>query len=56
MSLTTSLTVWKFEDFSVAQILREITFGESRSSKTVFFAILGALNFVTQPNKGAKSH
>ena len=39
-------TVWKFLDFSVIQILREINFGESRSSKTAVFAILGALNFV----------
>ena len=31
------LTVWKFHDFSVIQILREINFGESRSSKTVKF-------------------
>jgi len=28
------------------QILREINFGECRSSKTAFFAILRALNFV----------
>ena len=34
-------TVWKFQDFSVIQILREINFGESRSSKTAVFAILG---------------
>ena len=27
-------------------ILREINFGESKSSKTTVFAILGALNFV----------
>ena len=38
--------MWKFEDFSVARILREITFGDSRSSKNVFLAILWALNFV----------
>ena len=30
-------TVWKFHDFSVIQILREITFGQSRSSKTAVF-------------------
>ena len=36
-------TLWKFQDFSVAQILREINFGESRSSKT---AIL--INFSLQ--------
>ena len=28
-----SNTVWKFHDFSVTQILREINFGECRSSK-----------------------
>ena len=39
-------TLWKFHDFSIAQILREINFGESRSSKTAVFAILGAVNFV----------
>ena len=39
-------TVWKFHDFPITQILREINFGESRSSKTAFFAILVALNFV----------
>ena len=39
-------TVWNFLDFSVTQILREINFGKSRSSKTAIFAILRALNFV----------
>ena len=39
-------TVRKFQDFSVIQILREINFEECRSSKTAFFAISGALNFV----------
>ena len=40
-------TAWKFQDFSVIQILREISFGESRrSSKTAFFAIFVTLNFV----------
>ena len=38
--------MWKFHDFSVTQILREINFRESSSSKTAFFAIQGALNFV----------
>ena len=28
---------WEFQDFSVIQILREINFGESRSSKTANF-------------------
>ena len=33
-------TMWKFEDFSFTQILCEINFGESRSSKTAVFVIL----------------
>ena len=38
--------MWKFYDFSVTQILREINFGEFRGSKSAIFAIFGALNFV----------
>jgi len=53
-------TVWNFQDFSVTQILREINFEKCRSSKTAYFAILGALNFVDlchfQPAKSAKIH
>ena len=30
------LTVWKFHDYSIDQILREINFGDSRSAKTFF--------------------
>ena len=37
--------MWKFYDFSVTQILREINFGETRSSKNAVYAILGALEF-----------
>ena len=33
----------KFHDFPIIQILREINFGESRSSKTAIFAILWLL-------------
>ena len=33
----TYCTVWKYEDFSITQNLREINFGASRSSKTAFF-------------------
>ena len=33
----------EFQDFSVIQILREIKFGECRSSKTALSTILGAL-------------
>ena len=42
--------MWKFQDISVTQILREIIFGESRSSKTAVFVILGPLNFVDLVN------
>ena len=53
--------MWNFQHFSVTQILREINFGESGSSKTAFFAILGAMKFVIlinyiQPSKNAKIH
>ena len=43
-------TVWKFQDFSITQILREINFAESRSPKSAIFAILGPLNFVDLVN------
>ena len=39
-------TVWKFQDFSITQILREINFEDSRSGKTAFFAFLGATNHI----------
>ena len=42
--------MWKLQDYSVIQILREINFGDSRSSKTAIFAILGAPNFVNLVN------
>ena len=38
-------TVWKWQDFSVIQILREINFGESRSPEIAFCAVLVALHF-----------
>ena len=41
---------WKYQDFSVIQILREINLGESRCSETAVFAILGARNFVDLVN------
>ena len=41
------ILIMKFQDFSVIQILREINFGESRSSK---IAIFGALDFVNLVN------
>ena len=36
-------TVWKFHDFAITQILREINFGEFRSAKIAVFANLGLL-------------
>ena len=38
--------MWKFQNFSPTQILREINFGESRSSKTAVWAVLGALKII----------
>ena len=37
-------TVWKFHDFSAIKILREIKFGNYRSSKIATFVVLEALN------------
>ena len=42
--------MWKFHNFSVTQILREIDFGEYRCSKYAVFAVLGALNKVNLVN------
>ena len=36
-------TMWKFHDFSITKILREINFEESRTSKNDIFAILWAM-------------
>ena len=33
--MVVQVTVWKFQDFSITQILREIDFGDSRSAKYV---------------------
>ena len=38
--------MWKFQDFCMTEILREINFVDSRSAKTAGFAISGAVNFV----------
>ena len=37
--------MWKFHDFSITQILREIDFWDSRGAKSAIFAILEALKF-----------
>ena len=41
----TKLTVWKFHDFSITQILREINFGDSTSAKSAILTHLEVLNF-----------
>ena len=38
-------TVWKFQDFSITQILREINFEESGSAKSAILPHLEAVNF-----------
>ena len=38
-------TVWKFHDFSITQILREINFGDPTSAKSVILTHVEALNF-----------
>ena len=47
-------TVWKFQNFSVIQILREINFVAHRSSITIVFAISGGLKFVNLVNFSLK--
>ena len=37
--------MWKFHDFSITQILREINFGDSRSAKSAILTHLEALKF-----------
>ena len=39
------LTVWKFHDFSITHILREINFGDSASTKSDISTHLETLNF-----------
>ena len=38
-------TVWKFHDFSLTQILREINFEDSTSAKSAILTHLETLNF-----------
>ena len=38
-------TVWKFHDFSITQILRQINFGDSWSAKSAILPHLEALNY-----------
>ena len=53
-SVAKSTISTKFQDFSVFQILCEINFEGSKSSKTATFAILGALFFVNLVNFSLK--
>ena len=39
--------MWKFHEFSIIQILREINFGDSRSTKAAILTHLEALNFAS---------
>ena len=54
LNVSFNFTEWKFQEFSITQILREINFRECRSCKTANFAILGALNFVNLVNFSPK--
>jgi len=38
-------TVWKFHNFPITQILREINFWDSRSAKSAIFTHLEVLKF-----------
>ena len=40
------MSVWKIQNFSVTQILREINFGDSRSAKCAISTHSEGLNFV----------
>ena len=44
-SFKNTITQWKFHDFSLTQILREINFRNSISAKSAFLTHLVALNF-----------
>ena len=44
------ITVWKFQNFPITQIFREINLGESQNSKTAVFAFFEVLDFVNLVN------
>ena len=46
LSKSQNITVWKFQDFSVTQILREINFGNYWSFESTNYCIFKALNFI----------
>ena len=43
--LPAKITMWKFHDFSITQIVREINFREFRHAKSAISTRLEALNF-----------
>ena len=47
-------TVWKFQDFYITQILREINLEDSSSAKTACIAILRAVNLIHLANSSLK--
>ena len=42
--------MWKYQDFSITQILREINFADFRSAKCAIFAYLETVIFVNLVN------
>ena len=42
---TLNFPVWKFQDFSITQILREINFGDFRTTKSSILTYFEAMNF-----------
>ena len=40
-----TLTVWKFHDFTIIQILREINYWNSKNAKSAILTHLESLNF-----------
>ena len=46
LNVSFNFTEWKFQEFSITQILRETNFEDSRSAKSANFTILSAVNFV----------
>ena len=56
----TFYTVWKFQDFSITQILREINFVDYRGAKTTVLCHFRGSEFCSfgkfQPSKSAKFH
>ena len=52
--LVSNYTVWKFQDFSITHILRQINFWDARSIKTVVFAFLGGRFYLHKEAQNAQ--